>query len=99
MVRCREHLGTNKKGNSVKSASSAIRDHIKDTGQSTFLDNFCIIDRTNDQLDLLIHESLLTLRDRPTLNFQSSSIPFVYFSFIRLLVTYSLLMLVVACLP
>jgi len=53
----------------------AIRDHIKYTGHSASLDNFCIIDRTNNEHELLIHESLLILRDRPTLNFQSSSIP------------------------
>ena len=42
---------------------------------SASLGNFCFIDRTNNELDLLIHESLLILRDRPTLNFQSSSVP------------------------
>ena len=51
------------------SASSAIRDHIKDAGHSASLDDFCIIDKTNNKLDLLIRESLLTLRDRPALNF------------------------------
>ena len=40
-----------KKGNSVKGASPAIRDHIKDTGHSASLDNFCIIDRTNNELE------------------------------------------------
>ena len=78
-VGCREHLGINKKGSSVKGASSAIRDHIKDTGHSSSLDNFCIIDRTNNELDLLIHESLLIPRHRPTLNFQRSSIPLSLF--------------------
>ena len=48
------------------SASSAIRDHIKDTGHSASLVDFCIIDKTNNKL---IRESLLTLRDRPALNF------------------------------
>ena len=75
IVCCREHLGLNKKGGSVKDTSSASRDHIKDTGHSASLDNFCIIDRTNNELDLLLHGSLLILRDRPTFNFQSSSIP------------------------
>ena len=40
IVRCREHLGINKKGKSVNGASSAIRDHIKDTGHSASLDDF-----------------------------------------------------------
>ena len=79
IVRCREHLGISKEGKSVKGTSSAITDHIKDTAHSASLDNFCTIDRTNNELDLLIHESLLILRDRPTLNFQSSSIPLCLF--------------------
>ena len=62
-------------GKNIKGASSAIRDHIKDTSHSASLDNFCIINKTNNELDLVIYESLLILRDRPTLNFQSSSIP------------------------
>ena len=67
------------------------RDHIKDTGHSASLDDSCIINKTNNELDLLIHDSLLILRDPPTLNFQHSSIPFAYFSSTRPLVTYSLL--------
>ena len=39
------------------------------------LDKFCIIHKTNNELDLLINESLLIFRDCPTLNFQSFSIP------------------------
>ena len=57
---------------------SAIRDNILKTLVSDFLGNLCIIDRTNE-LDLLIHESRLIFQDRPTLNFQSSSIPFCLF--------------------
>ena len=99
IIRCTEHLGINKKGNSVKSTSSAIGDHIKDTGHSASLDNFCIIDRTNNELDLIIHESVLILRDRPHLIFRAPQFPFVCFSSLRLLTTYSLLMLILACLP
>ena len=69
-------------------ASSTNRDHIKDTGHSAFLDNFCIIDRTNNELDLLIHKI-----------FRAPQVPFVYFSSLSFFVTYSLLMLVLACLP
>jgi len=81
IVRCREHLAINKKGNSIKGVSSVIKDHMNDTGHSASLENFCIIDRTNNELDfdLLLHESLLILRDDPTLNFQSSSIPLCLF--------------------
>ena len=91
IVHCREHLGINRKGNSVKGASSAIRDHIKDTGHSASLDDFCIIDKTNNELHLLIREGLLILRDHPTLNFRAPQFPFAYFSSLRPLVTYFLL--------
>ena len=76
IVQCREYLGINKKGNKSKGALLAIRDHIKGTGNSASLHNFCIIDKTNNELDLLIHGTLLILRDHPILNLQSSSIPF-----------------------
>ena len=79
IIRCREHLGIDIKGSSIEGTSSAIRDHICNTGHSAFLDNFCIIGRTNNQLDLLIHENLLSLRDCPKLNFQSCSIPLCLF--------------------
>ena len=59
---------------------------------------FVLFNGTNNELDLLIHESLLILRDRPMLNFQSSSIP-LYFSPLGFLVTHSLLMIVLPCLP
>ena len=35
--------------------------------------------KMNNEFDLLIHESLLILRDRPELNSQQSSIPLVLF--------------------
>ena len=79
IVRCREHLGVNKKGKNIKGVSSSIRDHIKDTGHNASIDDFCIIDNTSNEFDLLIHESLLILRDRPTLNQQNSSIPLCLF--------------------
>ena len=75
VVRCREHLGVNKKGISIKGASSSIRDHINETGHAASFDDFCILDKANNNFYLLIHESLLILRDRPTLNQQNSSIP------------------------
>ena len=79
ITRCREHLGINKKGNSIKGISSPIRDHINDTGHSASIEDFCILDKVGNELDLLIHESLLMLRDRPTLNQQNSSIPLCLF--------------------
>ena len=59
-----------KRKENIKGVSSSIRDHIKDTGHNASIDDFCIIDNTSNEFDLLIHESLLILRDRPTLNQQ-----------------------------
>ena len=41
--------------------------------------DFSVLDRANNDFDLLIHESLLILRDRPSLNSQQSSIPLALF--------------------
>ena len=59
--------------------SLSIRSHIKDTGHIASIDNFCILDNVCNELDLLIQENLLILRDRPTLNQQNSSIPLCLF--------------------
>ena len=74
IVRCRETFGINKKGISIKGASSSTRDHINETGHAAPFDDFCILNKANNNIDLLIHESLLILRDGLTLNQQNSSI-------------------------
>ena len=79
VVRCREHLGINKAGQKIKSSPSAIGDHISKSGHDASLENFEIISRTVNSFDLLIHESLLILRDRPMLNSQLSSISLALF--------------------
>ena len=79
ITRCREHLGINKAGLEIKGSSSAIRDHINQSGHTASVNDFSILDRANNDFDLLIHESLLILRDRPELNSQQSSIPLVLF--------------------
>ena len=53
--------------------------HVNDTGQCASFDNFCIIDKTNKEPDLLIHKSLLILRDHHMLNLQNYSIPLSLF--------------------
>ena len=63
----------------IKGSSSAIRDHINESGHAASVNDFSILDRANNDFDLLIHESLLILRDRPELNSQQSSIPLVLF--------------------
>ena len=48
-------------------------------GHAASLEDFSVLDRANNDFDLLIHESLLILRDRPSLNSQQSSIPLALF--------------------
>ena len=80
ITRCREHLGINKAGQQkIKVTASAIWDHLNESGHTASLDDFSILDRANNDFDLLIHESLLILRDRPSLNSQQSSIPLALF--------------------
>ena len=79
VLRCREHLGINKACQRIKSSSSAIGDHISKSGHDASVEKFEIISRTDNSFDLLIHESLLILRDRPILNGQLSSIPLTLF--------------------
>ena len=69
----------NKIGNSIKGVSLSIRDHINDTRHSASIDNVCILDKFGNKLNLLIHEILHILRDRPALNEQNSSIPLCLF--------------------
>ena len=80
LIRCREHLGINKLGQNVKSSGpSSIKDHICKTGHIATFENFSILAKTDNAFDLLIYESLLILRDRPSLNSQQSSIPLALF--------------------
>ena len=73
-TRCREHLGVNKVGKKIKVTLSAISEYLDQRGHNASIENFSILDRTNNNSDLLIFESLLILRDRPSLNFFCSSL-------------------------
>ena len=80
LIRCNEHLGINRNGRELSSPSlPSIRDHIKQTGHTASIDDFSVISKTTNSYDLLIHESLLIQRDRPSLNSQQSSISMVLF--------------------
>ena len=80
LIRCNEHLGINRNGRELSSPSpSSIRNHIKQTGHTASIDDFSVISKTSNSYDLLIHESLLIQRDRPSLNSQQSSISMVLF--------------------
>ena len=63
----------------IKGSSSVIRDHINQSGHAASVNDFSILDRANNDFDVLIHESLLILRDQPELNSQQSSILLVLF--------------------
>ena len=78
-IRCREHIGVTKTGSSVNNNSSAIYNHSSTTGHPVSPEDFSIISSTNNNSDLLIHESLLILRDHPSLNSQTSSIQLTLF--------------------
>ena len=79
ITRRREHLGINKAGKKIKVSPSAIWDHINKSGHAASVEDFSVLDRANNDFDLLIHESLLILHDRPSLNSQQSSIPLALF--------------------
>ena len=78
-TRCREYLGINKACQKIKGNCSAIGDHISKSGHNGSLEDFDILSKTENSFDLLIHESLLILRDHPSLNSLQSSIPLVLF--------------------
>ena len=79
-VRCLEHLGRNRSGHKTNSSNqSSIGDHIGSTGHNATMEDFKIIAKSDNAFDLLIYESLLIQKDRPSLNSQQSSIPLVLF--------------------
>ena len=79
-VRCLEHLGRNRSGQKTNSSNpSSIGEHIGKTGHNATMEDFKIIAKCNNAFDLLIYESLLIQKDRPSLNSQQSSIPLVLF--------------------
>ena len=80
IVRRREHLGVNKQGKSIKGVPSSIKDHVNSTGHAASFEDFDISDKSNNNFDLLIHESLLILRDRPALNFKTLQCHCIYFN-------------------
>ena len=80
LIRRREHLGINKLGQNIKSSGpSSIKDHICKTGHIATFEDFSILAKIDNAFDLLIYESLLIFRDRPSLNSQQSSIPLALF--------------------
>lgn len=62
-------------GISIKGVLSSIKGNINSMGHPASLENCGILDKANNNFTLLIHESLLILRDLPALNFQNSTLP------------------------
>ena len=76
-TRVTEHLGISPI--TVKPSSSpvmsSIFSHLKTTGHTANFDDFEILSSCSDDRELMIHESLLISKLKPTLNVQGSSIP------------------------
>ena len=70
ITRCREHFGISKAAQKIKVSTSAILDHFNQSGHAASLEGFLVLDRANDDFDLLIYEYLLILCDRrsPTIH-------------------------------
>ena len=69
-IPCLEHHGINESGRSMSSQSnsSSIYDHISSIGLNGSIDDFQIISRNDNRLDLPIYEGLLVIKDRPSHN-------------------------------
>ncbi len=76
-TRVSEHLGltpiTGKPSSSP--VMSSIFSHLNTTGHSANFDDFKILSSCSDNCELMIHESLLISKLKPSLNVQGSSIP------------------------
>ena len=76
-TRISEHLGispiTGKPSSSP--VMSSIFSHLNSTGHSANFDDFEILSSCSDTCELMIHESLLISKLKPSLNVQGSSIP------------------------
>ena len=66
-------------GHRINNNSSAVQNHSSTTGHYVSPEDFSNIRSASNRIDLLIHESLLIRRDRPALNFQTSSIQLTLF--------------------
>ena len=72
-TRISEHLETGKPSSSP--VMSSIFSHLNSTGHSANFDDFEILSSCSDTCELMIHESFLISKLKPSLNVQGSSIP------------------------
>ena len=79
-VRIGEHIGipplTRKQ---VKPKNSSVADHLLLCNHSTSYDDFSILRRENKKFSLELKESLLIMRDKPSLNRNITSVPLYLF--------------------
>ena len=78
-ISCKRGLSVNKQGKPIVGSFPSVKDYINRTGHAGSLDDFNIIAKASREFDLLIFESLLIARDRPSLNSQQSSITLCLF--------------------
>ena len=80
-IRAAEHMGTshltNKHLKNVK--QSAISDHLLTCDCNINFDDFTILSKDSNNINLLIKESLLISHDKPILNKTVKSFPFELF--------------------
>ena len=75
-----EHIGTlplPKK--EVKPEKMSVADHLPFRNHSASYDNFCNLTRENKKILLELNESLLIMRDKPSLNRNITSVPLYLF--------------------
>ena len=80
MIHCLEHLGINKSGCKINTPiSSAIHEHIRNTGHNGSLDDFKIISKESTPWTSSFLKAFLFLRIGPLSI--PNSLPFLWFSF------------------
>ena len=87
-IRAAEHMGnshlTNKRHKNVK--QSAISDHLLTCDCNINFDDFTILSKDSNNINLLIKESLLISRDKPILNKTVKSFPLELFKLQNLII-------------
>ena len=90
-TRVSEHLGISPTTGKPSSSPpmSSIFSHLKTTGHTANFDDFEILFSCSNYYELMIHESLLISKLKPTLNVRGSSIPLITsFNFAFLLLSF-----------
>ena len=99
-TRVAEHLGISPITEKPSSSPpmSSIFSHLKTTGHTANFHDFQILSSCSDDCELMIHESLMISKLKPTLNVQGSSIHLTFFNFVFLYCCHSCIVLFFVCL-